>query len=197
MGNTNFTPKKEACKTPYHDWKTSVLYNSRSVPWYAKLREPNEPVNLNPWDIHRWQLAYSAMGCYGLDRNTLELPEKPYLSPRSTLQSSSDFKGRGIKAIARSNLFAMGLTLTYGPPHFLGWNARFPNQLEQRLWRIATVSVTLWGTGMAATVFLIVIVRLLMKDFTGERRGEAPLVMCTASLYIITAGYLLVESFCI
>lgn len=194
LERTEFTPKRESTKTPYHNLKTMVLYDSRAIPWYAKRRDPSEPVVLRSIDAARWRLASSAMKRYGLEAGNIKLPEKPYISPRSTLQSSSDFKGRGIKAIVRSNLSAMALTLIYGLPHFLAWNARFPTPLEQRLWRVATVAVTLWGTAMALVVALIVIIRLLMNDFTGERRGEALLVACAASLYIITAGYLLVES---
>ncbi|KAF7980339.1 hypothetical protein HWV62_38767 [Athelia sp. TMB] len=194
LEGTDFTPKKEETKTPFHHLKTLVLYNSRAEPWYAKRREPNEPVVLHPADTERWKLAYAAMERYGLLRSGVELPEKPYLSPQTTLQSSSDFKGRGIKAIVHSNLSAIALTLIYGLPHFLGWNAHFPTPLEQLLWRIATLAVTLWGAAMASVVALIITIRLLMKDFTGERRGETVLVACASSLYIVTAGYLLVES---
>lgn len=194
LEGTDFTPKKDEAKTPFRNLKTLVLYNSRTEPWYAKRRETSEPVVLRPADTARWQLAYTAMERYGLAKADIKLPEQPYVSPRTTLQSSSDFKGHGIKAIVHSNLSAVALTLIYGLPHFLGWNARFPTPLEQRLWRMATMAVTLWGTGMASVVALIIIIRLLMKDFTGERRGEAALVACAASLYIITAGYLLVES---
>jgi len=198
LEGTNFTPLKEAAKTPYHDLKISVLYDSHSIPWYAKQRDPKgqEPVVIRPEDANRWRLAFSAMRQSGLDRKTIEplLPEKPYVSSRSTLQSSSDFKGRGIKPIIRSNLSATALTLIYGVPHFLGWNARFPTILEQHLWRIATVMVAFWGASMGCVVALIVIVRLLMRDFTGERRGEAGLVAGAASVYILTAGYLLLES---
>ena len=48
---------------------------------------------------------------------------------------------------------------------------------------------------MAFVVLLIVVVRLLLKKFTGERRGEAFLVLSAALPYIVNSGYLLFESF--
>lgn len=193
---TNFTPRRQPISTPWHSLKSTILYRPDWVPWYAKRRGPDHDRILEPEDVHRWRLAYDAMGSYELtlERVTEALPEKPYVSLRSTLQSSADFKGKGLSAIVRSNLFATMLTMVYGTPHFLGWNTRFPTLIERTLWRVATAATTFWGAGMASVVALIVIVRKLMHNFTGERRGEAGLVAVAASLYIITAGYLLLES---
>lgn len=194
LDGTILTPRKDPCSTPYHGLKAVVLYRSGVVPWHAKRRESAEPAVLRAEDVRRWKLAYSAMRRYGLSRETLELPDKPYVSSQSGLQTSSDYKGRGIMPIVRSNVSAAVLTATYGFPHFLGWDARFPTEAERLLWRGATLAVTFWGLGMASAVAFIVIVRKLLGNFTGERRGEALLVTSAAIPYIITAGYLLVES---
>ena len=62
------------------------------------------------------------------------------------------------------------------------------------MWRVATVVVTLWGFAMACITALMVAVRLLLGHYTGERRGETLLVTSTGVPYLITAGFLIVES---
>ncbi|EIN12215.1 hypothetical protein PUNSTDRAFT_130485 [Punctularia strigosozonata HHB-11173 SS5] len=193
LGGANFTPKREIMKRPdFFKLKSRILYGSQPLPWYIRNDRMDNPVTLDSEDIQRWMLASAAMRRYGLVAPPV--PDKPYVMPYSTLQSSTDFKGHGLPGIIRSNVSAVVLALTYGVPHFLGWNAQFPTATERVLWRISTVVISSWGTAMALTVATIVAVRLALGNFTGERRGETRLVACAAVPYIAMSGYLLVES---
>ncbi|EIN12163.1 hypothetical protein PUNSTDRAFT_130431 [Punctularia strigosozonata HHB-11173 SS5] len=193
LGNTNLAPKSLVMKRPgFFDLKSKMLYGSRPVPWHIRDRKEHEAITLESEDIQRWTLASAAMRNYGLI--SPPILDKPYVLPYSSLQSSTDFKGQGLSGIMRSNLSAAALALTYGVPHFLAWNARFPTAMERLLWRIATVVISSWGMGMALIVATIVVVRMTLGIYTGERRGETRLVACAAMPYITMSGYLLIES---
>ncbi|KAI3611655.1 hypothetical protein WG66_007704, partial [Moniliophthora roreri] len=162
LEGTKFTPKREAVKVTFQRFKTWLLFwaQSQIPPWYAMpRRDSKSAVDLKPADFHRWILASKEMERYHLSMKDLEpmLFQKPCVTSHSTLQSSADYKEQNTKGIIRSNLSAIALTLMFGLPHFLGWNAHFLTSIEQRLWRIATVAVACWGIAMASIVALIVL----------------------------------------
>lgn len=193
LSNTGMSPKGDCMEIPeFFRLKYWMVFGATPKPWHIKIRNHDDRVVLQVEDIRRWTLASSAMRRYGL-----KFPptgDKPLVTAFASLQSSTDFKGRGMTGIIRSNLSALGLALTYGVPHFLGWNARFPTALEQLLWRISTVIISCWGAGMAFTVALIVVIKRCNGTYTGERKGETRLVACASVPYIAMSGFMLFES---
>ncbi|KAF5367589.1 hypothetical protein D9757_010640 [Collybiopsis confluens] len=210
LGGTNFSPKCEPAKATFQKYKAKFLFRAwQRKPWYAVYRQAIEsesaglptvsscihrrlPVHLYPEDTYRWTLAFRAMQRYRLQ--PFPPTHKPYVVFDSTLQSHTDYKERSLTGLIRSNLAALGLTLIYGFPHILGWNAHFPTAIEKHLWRIATVAVTVWGTAMTSIVIGIVVTKKGLGLDVWNREGETPLVASAGLLYLVCACFLLFES---
>ena len=105
---------------------------------------------LSPCDVRRWKLAREA-----LDKYRLEKPD--YNLDLVTVKSVPESNGwTGPSEPSTSSIWSLfGFTLVaagYGALHVLGWNARFPNHRELKLWRISTIIIT----SPAAVCFLVI-----------------------------------------
>lgn len=201
LGALGLTPRQYVSPGVFQELsiaiKARILYRFRTIAWHAQWRKPNQPVILQPDDVNRWLMGSNAMRRYGVDLKALaaEIPsQQPYVQPRSSMQASSDTKAHTPAGILRTNFATIALTVAFGLPHFLGWNVDFPTRVEQRLWRIATVTVTSWGVGMGILAACAISFRWWFRASPWDRRGETAFVACGAVVYNTATGYLLLES---
>ena len=105
---------------------------------------------LEPSDVRRWRLVSSAWRKYGLGSHTrtigLQNPVQdrlgnwPYAPNRGLIWSNTEFQIQTIMVGIAGAL--------YGGLHHLAWNAVFPSQIIQLLWRssgLAVVFALIWG----------------------------------------------------
>ncbi|KLO11468.1 hypothetical protein SCHPADRAFT_942033 [Schizopora paradoxa] len=179
--------------------KAQILYRilRNDIPWHARRRMHNQPVHLTPLDVKRWLMASNAMRRYGVDLKSLadEIPsQQPHVMPKATMQASSDSKAKSLVGIVTTNAATVLLTVAFGLPHFLGWNAVFPSPRERHIWHAATITVTSWGVALGILAAIGLSVRWWFGASPWDRRGETAFVACGAVVYNTASGYLLVES---
>ncbi|KAL8678697.1 MAG: hypothetical protein Q9186_004972 [Xanthomendoza sp. 1 TL-2023] len=123
------------------------LFPNRALRRPAGLFVRNTAIDhLTAKDLKRWNLAYAAIGKYGLESDLRFRHTTPvnglHLKPRVALRQKNT-----VFSISNVQL-AVAITVSgalYGGLHLIAWNATFPSSNEQLLWRLSALFVTCNG----------------------------------------------------
>ena len=147
-------------------WKRHIIFGRTGLPWYTRLQKNPPSAVLSRGDIARWTLREHALE--RTNQHAAHDDHRPpavagFLRPSTTLGGVSSwdvvFGERGYLLIA----VCTGCTAMYGLPHILGWNVQFPTLAEQHVWRIASVTLSVFPLLLLASlpaVFFVFIIFL-------------------------------------
>jgi len=76
-------------------------------------------------------------------------------------------------------LLLLSLGILFGGIHCFGWNFSFPTEVEQKLWRIASLAVTIIPIATFPFVFIITCMEECLPSAFVYHYGQSTFILCT------------------
>ena len=181
-------------------WKFRVIFGQSKMPWYAHLQGRGSTVALRRQDILRWTLRERAMQHFGrmafYSDCDFMFNVVGYLQPDAKLGGASSWDlVFGTFDLPIPLLFTL-CTAVYGLPHIIAWNTQVGTHLQQNLWRIASILLSVMPIAALMTLPVIAVLSGRKPDI---RYTEPPvylhsLIPLGFIVYLVSSGYLITMS---